>query len=674
MHHRLAAGLTLALASGCSLVGPVPEPVDGGPGGHGVELAAVARIASTAAGAAPMGSVGFSRDGAQVTVQVRLKGLAPGMHGLHIHLNSSCAADAMGTPAGAAGGHWNPTRRPHGAAGGGHLGDLGNITADAAGDATASLLLPGVTLGTGHPATDILGHALVVHAGPDDLMTNPAGNSGGRIGCGVISDSVDACPPGAAGESCELCESPLVKGRDGACHRPCTQQHTACDANPNTSCDEVSPGALACLCMPGHRAPSCATCAPGYGVDEKGRCVMATPPPGTTLLGIAGYGSLLVAFDTTAETVTPLRPLDRLVDGLAVDAQSGAIYVSSWAKPIVRIDLLTGKSEPLMTPLMDSAHYSAQLAFRDGTLFMLDRLRTLQRVDVTTHAVTEVGPLTLSGGMAVVAPEQLMIVNHTSTYEAPSLHRVDARTAAVTPLGAVSGEGLESGSGSRVGLALTAEGAPYLVAPVRPAPLEALTPHCRVVAAAVGLTGFESAPVTVIAAPRVGLGAGATQVVRSTKSNGPEILAYESYGDSAAARSTMRIETSNPDAFVCLGTYEEMLNVSIAASAKFAGIAVTTVKPGVALQVEAGFSMSGKRVHLVPYTSTGLDPSWGASPIVQLYSYTEWTMKKQPLLAGVWSGGVMSLIELDPANWSARRVTSFKDVMLSPVLAPWNPR
>lgn len=111
-------------------------------------------------------------------------GLPPGStHGLHVHETGDCrAADAS-----SAGGHFNPARHAHGNPQGGmhHAGDLPNITAGADGVAHVDVHVMGLTLG-GAASTNILGRALVVHAQADDYASQPAGNSGARIACGVV--------------------------------------------------------------------------------------------------------------------------------------------------------------------------------------------------------------------------------------------------------------------------------------------------------------------------------------------------------------------------------------------------------------------------------------------------------------------------------------------------------
>ncbi|KAF1013377.1 MAG: Superoxide dismutase-like protein YojM [Stenotrophomonas maltophilia] len=119
---------------------------------------------------------------------VHLTGLVGGLQPLqvadfHIPERGDCSA----VDASSAGNHFNPGGQAHGRAGAGahHLGDIDNLRADAQGRANVDVHVKGVTLGGG-AATDIAGRALVVHANPDDYRSQPAGNAGARIACGLI--------------------------------------------------------------------------------------------------------------------------------------------------------------------------------------------------------------------------------------------------------------------------------------------------------------------------------------------------------------------------------------------------------------------------------------------------------------------------------------------------------
>lgn len=142
---------------------------------------AVARIAGPA-GSTLAGTVTFTETPAGVHVVAELSGLPPGVHGLHVHAGSECVGDFT-----SAGGHFNPGGTEHGAphAPAHHAGDFGNVEAGADGVARAELTSSAITVGAGEKS--VVGHAVIVHANADDLVTQPTGNAGGRIGCGVVA-------------------------------------------------------------------------------------------------------------------------------------------------------------------------------------------------------------------------------------------------------------------------------------------------------------------------------------------------------------------------------------------------------------------------------------------------------------------------------------------------------
>lgn len=120
-----------------------------------------------------------------VKVQIVASGLPPGKHGIHIHAAGKCEAPEFKT----AGGHFNPAGKKHGlhSLEGAHAGDLPNLVVSKSGKAKVTFLARGATLGEGQGSLfSPEGTALVIHADPDDGKTDPAGNSGARIACGVI--------------------------------------------------------------------------------------------------------------------------------------------------------------------------------------------------------------------------------------------------------------------------------------------------------------------------------------------------------------------------------------------------------------------------------------------------------------------------------------------------------
>jgi Cu-Zn family superoxide dismutase len=116
-----------------------------------------------------------------VRVVADLDGLSPGKHGFHIHTYGDCTS-ADGT---SAGGHFAPHGRPHGAPTDTerHVGDLGNVVADADGHAHYDRVDPIIAL---HGENSIIGRGVILHAGEDDLTSQPTGAAGARVACGVI--------------------------------------------------------------------------------------------------------------------------------------------------------------------------------------------------------------------------------------------------------------------------------------------------------------------------------------------------------------------------------------------------------------------------------------------------------------------------------------------------------
>ncbi len=132
-------------------------------------------------GNAVQGTVQFTAEGSGLKVSMHLTGLTPGKHGFHIHEFGDCSA-----PDGAsAGGHFNPGGDPHGAPADAkrHAGDFGNVEAGADGAVNVDYTDTHASL---EGASSVLGRGVIVHANPDDLKTQPTGNAGGRLACGVI--------------------------------------------------------------------------------------------------------------------------------------------------------------------------------------------------------------------------------------------------------------------------------------------------------------------------------------------------------------------------------------------------------------------------------------------------------------------------------------------------------
>jgi Cu-Zn family superoxide dismutase len=155
------------LAAGCVPMAPPDVPVS--------------TVNLVSGSGAVLGTVRVFSEPTGLMLRIEAAGLPPGQHGVHLHAVGRC--DAPGFTS--AGPHWNPTTRKHGHRNpqGFHMGDLGNLGVGADGKLVAGLLVPQATFGA---LRDADGAALVLHAKPDDEMTDPSGNSGDRIACAVL--------------------------------------------------------------------------------------------------------------------------------------------------------------------------------------------------------------------------------------------------------------------------------------------------------------------------------------------------------------------------------------------------------------------------------------------------------------------------------------------------------
>jgi len=141
-------------------------------------------VLSPKSGSDVSGTVEFAKDKGELLVRAQLENLPAGKHGFHIHEKGDCTAQ----DASSAGEHYNPTRAPHG--GPGHLqhhaGDFGNITADKSGTEIVEMAIKTPPAEHFPDWQDIVGKSIILHEKMDDLKSQPSGNSGKRIACGVI--------------------------------------------------------------------------------------------------------------------------------------------------------------------------------------------------------------------------------------------------------------------------------------------------------------------------------------------------------------------------------------------------------------------------------------------------------------------------------------------------------
>jgi superoxide dismutase, Cu-Zn family len=167
--------LILLLISGFTAQSQTPAEKSSAP------LKAVAVLHPTA-GNKVSGIVAFTEEADGVRVQADITGLPPGKHGFHVHEFGDCSAPDLAS----AGAHFNPTNKPHAGpdAAARHVGDMGNVEADASGAAKLNYVDHEISLT--NDQRSVIGRSVVVHAKADDLKSQPAGDSGARVACGVI--------------------------------------------------------------------------------------------------------------------------------------------------------------------------------------------------------------------------------------------------------------------------------------------------------------------------------------------------------------------------------------------------------------------------------------------------------------------------------------------------------
>jgi Cu-Zn family superoxide dismutase len=167
---KLSLLLLPILIGGCTTI----EPAGGAP------------MALVNSAGQSVGTVRAWQTAGGVSFRISAAGLPHGIHGLHVHAVGRCDPPEFTS----AGGHWNPADKKHGMnnPAGPHAGDLPNVEVAANGVLNATVTLPNATMAA---LLDADGSALVLHAGPDDYVTDPSGNSGARIGCAVIQGGAE---------------------------------------------------------------------------------------------------------------------------------------------------------------------------------------------------------------------------------------------------------------------------------------------------------------------------------------------------------------------------------------------------------------------------------------------------------------------------------------------------
>ena len=180
----LSAVAAIAL-SGCMTNQGMSQAIGSSPSGSEAAGEAAARADVRSASGVTMARATASQVGDSIRVRIEAVGMRPGAYGAHLHTTGRCDGPDFAS----AGPHWNPTGQQHGKNNprGMHKGDLPNLAVGTDGRGSLEFTIPGASISGGAtPLLDADGAALVIHTAADDYRTDPSGNSGGRMACGVL--------------------------------------------------------------------------------------------------------------------------------------------------------------------------------------------------------------------------------------------------------------------------------------------------------------------------------------------------------------------------------------------------------------------------------------------------------------------------------------------------------
>lgn len=409
----------LALTA-CGSRAPVPGPPDsGGPAGHNDRNPAVAQLLTASGQAAGRAQLRETASGVEIHIEV--SGLTPGLHGFHIHANGACApgpdpATGQTVAFGAAGGHFDPGQshkhgHPDQPAHQAHAGELPNIPVGADGRGTLHYVNPKVSLS--RRPDSAFGRALVVHERPDDHATDPAGNSGPRVLCGVI----EAAQPGA------------VAGRtvlEGANAYP---EGIAVDARTGEAyVGSASEGHIWRIAPGAAQAELFQT---GGAVGRQGAFGMKVDPAGRLWVAGGPQGSVAVVDLATGATRAQLKgPASShgFINDLAL-APDGHVYVTDSFRPVLFRVRQALDGPPTLEPWLDlqatpiryqpnQFNLNGIVASPDGRWLLAIQSVTgqLWRIDVAARSASEVrvegGELRQGDGLVLRGASELYVVRN----------------------------------------------------------------------------------------------------------------------------------------------------------------------------------------------------------------------------------------------------------------------
>lgn len=388
------------------------------------------------------------------------------------------------------------------------------------------------------------------------------------------------CPLGSTGDRCELCEDNYARRGDGACYQTCSHPDVVCH-ELQFCFDDGGRQPATCVCDVGYAGAECGECESGF--ERQGDFCVRSDLSGIDLLSVAKVNgrNAIVGIDATSGALIPLRT-ETGSEGLVYDRGAEQLYVANH-QGALSLDLTSGE-----TTLIAAAQigHGKPLAWdtRTGDLLTLrSNDYQLLAIDPDSGQVSERGDTSSSWVWDATFDEssaKLYLLQ--SQGLTPSIISVDPDTGAATELGELA-ELAPISSQALGGVAALSNGDLAITARQPLTTDEAALAVCREAADRLGFDGYANAPGSVSTNDQ-----GDATLVAS-QSSGREIIAYRSYSRNAPTTLTLNID--NPEAFVCVVTYEEDLVLSISAGASWAGGLVYDYRASVDANVPSGFQI-----------------------------------------------------------------------------------
>ncbi len=426
------------------------------------------------------------------------------------------------------------------------------------------------------------------------------------------------CPFGTTGAECELCEDGRARRGDGECYWTCSTGEFEC-IEPQYCFDDGALAPATCVCPLGYQGDTCTDCAPGF-VAQGSSCV-ATIPSGADFLALASVlgRSAVVALDSADGSTTPLVPASGIEGLVAAPTRQelfGADYVG--VRPI---DLAAGPLDPIASLQIGHGKPIAWNSMTSRLLTLRSSDYQLMSIDPQTSTVTEIGSTGVSwvwDATYDAASDSMVLLR--SQGSTPSIHAVDPATAIATEIGPLS-EVPSVNSQQLAGIAMSG-GELAVLAPVLMTEEDVFLLSCRRAADRLGFDGYENAVGT-------SYFQATSPLTMTSQASGPEIIYYYAY---SGPDTTITIDVDNPQAFLCISTYQAALNLVVSAGSTWTGGAVFNYDGSVNADVPGGF-VATTPLALAGGQNANLVGAAAAVTAFRLYSSQEWYDRRMPSLS-----------------------------------------